>query len=197
MEQKATLVRNKSTAVLTLAAISAVHMVIISITAFLLLGHTEVTFACQVIVDRPEIYEESDAIFVGEVVEVERYVPMENGRHINFQVTHSWKGVTTEYVTVHNDNDMCTAFPFIQDQVFLVYGKIDSFELSVPIASGSQLYEPAGYSERDLNYLNERYELIDLKPGHAYSANLLPPFQMLSALVAVAAATFFIIRYRR
>jgi hypothetical protein len=151
--------------------------------------------ACQVSINRPAIYENSEVIFIGTVTQIDRGVPLEHGSHVTFLVSKAWKGIDTQLVTIHNgysQYSVCGPFPLFKNQEVLVYGGKDLFEIY--LASGTMTKEPSQYFERDVQYLDSLYSPIDLKEGHTRSVNIIPFLQILGTLLAISAVAFVLIK---
>lgn len=174
----------------------SISTVIMLVTAVIFITNYDfqTAFACQVVDPRPELYERADFIFIGTVTKAHQYAPLENGEHVTLHVTKSWKGVDTEYVTVHNDYGFCGGFPFIEDQSFLVYGFKNIYEINIPFGSGSMSAESSSFLDRDTQYLDSHYASIELKTGHTMSVSIFPVLQILGGFTAIAMTTFVVIR---
>jgi hypothetical protein len=156
--------------------------------------------ACQCVVRRPEIYEESDAIFIGKITKIDRYHPLENTRYITFDVSRSWKGVETESITIHSDNNECAGMVAIMGQEYLIYAKNKDL-LKIDVGCGGSIATDGGSSNeefvaRDIKYLDTLYETVTLREGHTTSVNIFPPLQILGSFIVLAIGAFVFLRRR-
>lgn len=138
--------------------------------------------ACSCAEPRPvsEVYQGSDAVFVGRAVDVR---PEGRSTAVQFKVDMAWKGVPDDTVVLRTaDSGVSCGYPFEEGRDYLVYASGDPGHLETGLCGRTQPFDTA-FS--DLAYLGPGYipelgqPVVEKDPSGSW---------MLALLVGVAAA---------
>jgi hypothetical protein len=150
-------------------------------------------FACSCAGPRPasEVYQESDAVFVGKAVDIKS---KDHFNIVQFDVDMAWKGVPEGTVLVKTAESSATCgYDFEQGQNYLVYAHNSSNYLSTGTCGRTQPFEGAF---QDLAYLGPGYipapdqPIVEREPGGSWLSVLLV------GIAAIGTVAFVVLRKR-
>src|SRR5918998_3789036 len=141
--------------------LAAVTSLVLAVLGVVFLLPSQCAYACQCTMlpdgmDAERALADSEAVFSGEVVKIDRPSPLKSGADLEtdtFRVSEVWKGPQQRTLEVHTAlMGMSCGYPFKEGQEYLVYAYTGKQGLEVDLCNGTQRLTEA---EADLRVLGD------------------------------------------